>query len=139
MTSEHRVRSQPCEFCPYREDVPSGVWAAHEYEKLVEYDKPTYDQPPMPFGCHATPEFYCHGWAVCHSNRGHAFALLALRFVEMSTGAEVEIPEPAVPLFESGADAAFHGMADIERPSEEAVAAYDKLQDRYPRLRQENE
>ena len=32
--NKQEVRSQPCSSCPYRKDVPSGVWAHHEYEKL---------------------------------------------------------------------------------------------------------
>ena len=37
----------PCGSCPYRQDVPSGVWAASEYEKLPAYDAPeTFMQPP---------------------------------------------------------------------------------------------
>ena len=35
----------PCGSCPYRKDVPSGVWAVSEYLKLVEYDRPTGEQP----------------------------------------------------------------------------------------------
>lgn len=27
-------RKTPCASCPYRKDVPSGVWEASEYEKL---------------------------------------------------------------------------------------------------------
>lgn len=63
--------------CPYRKDVPSGVWDASEYDKLPAYDAPTAEQPFAPFACHATPEKLCHGWAVCHSNRGSAFELIA--------------------------------------------------------------
>lgn len=125
-----RVRSQPCTYCPYRRDVPSGVWSAHEYDKLVEYDKPTWDQPAATFGCHATPEFLCHGWAVVHSNRTDEFALLALRIWPVES-----IPEPAVPLFASGTEAAEHGMRDIETPSDEAFDAVGNLMSRYERLR----
>ena len=124
------VRSQPCSSCPYRRDVPSGVWATHEYEKLRAYDEPTYNQPAASFACHATPEHYCHGWAVVHENRGREHALLALRIWPPVA----EIPEPAVPLFASGNEAADHGQADIEEPSEEADETVERLLRKYPRL-----
>lgn len=132
------VRSQPCIACPYRQDVPSGVWAWHEYEQLAEYDRPTGEQPFGPFMCHATPEHFCHGWAVCHSNRGHPYELLALRlYTSLFAGlsAEVEIPEAGVSLFASGAEAAAHGQADIARPSAKARAMVERLMRKYDRLR----
>lgn len=131
--STSTVRSQPCAACPYRRDVPSGVWADHEYDKLVGYDLPTGMQPPMTFGCHATPEHYCHGWAVVHSNRGHGNELLALRLASFG-GDEVVIPEAGVPLFSSGAEAAEHGKAEIEEPGEEACETIDRLGRKYARL-----
>jgi hypothetical protein len=124
------VRSQPCSACPYRCDVPSGVWAHHEYEKLRDYDLPTGDQPFAVFACHATPDHLCHGWAVVHTSRGHEFDLLALRV----TGYP-EIPEPGVPLFDSGNAAADHGQRDIEAPTATALLTVGKLTRKYPRLR----
>ena len=127
------VRAQPCSSCPYRKDVPSAVWATEEYEKLRDYDLPTGDQPLAIFACHATPEHLCHGWAVCHTNRGHQFDLLALRIF----GYPEEIPEPYVPLFASGNEAADHGEQDIETPSADALRTVGKLTRKYPRLRGE--
>lgn len=124
------VRSQPCSSCPYRKDVPSGVWAIEEYEKLRDYDAPTGEQPFAVFMCHATPDHLCNGWAICHTSRGHEFDLLALRFFGYP-----EIPAPVVPLFASGNEAADHGEAEIEEPSEEAVEAFTRLARKYPRLR----
>ena len=125
-------RSQPCSSCPYRKDVPSGVWSYDEYEKLRAYDEPTPDQPFAYFACHATPEHLCHGWVVVHTTRGHEYDLLALRI----RGADYDqIPEPSVPLWGSGNEAADHGQADLEEPSEAATAAVDKLLRKYPRLR----
>ena len=125
------IRKEPCSSCPYRRDVPSGVWAKSEYAKLVEYDAPTGEQPFAPFACHATPEHNCHGWAVVHSNRGPEYELLALRMWPPNNG----VPEAAVPLFASGQEAAEHGMADIEEPSDEAVKTVAKLMGKYERLR----
>lgn len=124
------VRSEPCRSCPYRLDVPSGVWAHEEYEKLRLYDAPTGEQPFAPFACHATPDALCAGWATVHSNRGHDHDLLALRLL-----GSPEIPKPTTPLFDSGNDAADHGQADIGDPSPEAQETIDRLLRKYDRLR----
>jgi len=130
-----RVRTQPCEACPYRCDVPSGVWATEEYDKLRAYDLPTGEQPVATFQCHATPDFYCHGWAVVHSNRGRAFELLALRLALLN--GPVGMVPPIVPLFASGNEAADHGQRDIAKPKPRARKTMKKLVQRYPRLRGE--
>lgn len=128
------IRSQPCGACPYRRDVPSGVWAADCYDLLARYDAPTGEQPPAPFGCHATPERLCHGWAVVHSNRGHEHELLALRLLQFRIGEAIDVPAAGVPLFDSGAQAAEHGKAEIERPSIKALCTSARLVSKYPRL-----
>ena len=64
-----------------------------------------------------------------HSNRGHAYDLLALRL-----HGNPSIPEAAVPLFASGNEAADWGEADIEDPSDEALAAVARLMSKYERL-----
>lgn len=133
-TSQPTCRKTPCPACPYRRDVPSGVWAPEEYEKLRRYDAPTADQPPKAFMCHATPARLCHGWAVVHSSRGHNFGLMALRFMFH----DARVPtEAAVPLFSSGNEAADHGQRDVARPSSRAEEAMSKLL-RYPRLAEAN-
>ncbi len=121
----------PCSACPYRQDCPSGVWVEHEYNKLVDYDRPTSDQPLAVFGCHASPDKLCHGWAVCHSNRGREYELLALRVWPPSNA----IPEPKVPLFASGAEAAEHGKKDINKPKKKAKKTVGKLLKKHRRLR----
>lgn len=136
------IRSMPCRACPYRRDVPSGLWAEHEYDKLSDYDKPTAEQPMAVFACHATPETYCHGWAVVHMNRGgdpgdphgHPYDLLALRLSMITGRWDGVMPDESVPLFASGAEAAAHGKAEIDSPSPEAKAAVARLIRRYPRL-----
>ncbi len=125
------VRSNPCSACPYRLDVPSGVWQHCEYEKLRPYDEPTFEQPFEVFACHATPEHLCSGWAVVHTSRGNEFDLLALRL----RGYPTEIPETDVALFASGNEAADWGQRDIEDPSDEAQEAVAKLLRKYERLR----
>ena len=121
----------PCSSCPYRTDVPSGVWAFEEYEKLRGYDAPTGEQPFAYFACHATPEHYCNGWAIAHTTRGNEYDLLALRLQGYP-----EIPEPVVALFASGNDAADHGQTDVTKPSEASVTTMARLMRKYPRLRQ---
>jgi len=130
------VRKGPCSACPYRRDVPSGVWADNEYDKLRAYDNETPYQPHGTFMCHATPEAICHGWAVVHTSRGQEHDLLALRVMCSLYETEgVDIPEPAVPLFSSGNEAADHGQADIEHPSLEAQKTVERLQRKHARLR----
>jgi hypothetical protein len=125
------VRVKACGACPYRRDVPSGVWASPEYDKLRGYDAPTTEQPPVGFACHASPEFHCHGWAVCHTSRGHEHDLLALRFDRPAGG----VPAPSEPLFASAAEAADHGQRDVADPGDDAVATIAKLTRRHGRLR----
>ena len=124
---------RPCGSCPYRRDVPSGVWAHEEYDKLRRYDAPTPDQPPALFQCHqadldSDARRICAGWAGCHGRH-----LLALRIavldghIEASTyQAAAEYVSP-VPLFTSGGEAAAHGQTDIDQPNEEASQLRAKI------------
>ena len=127
------IRSQPCTACPYRVDVPSGVWADEEYDKLRDYDEPTGNQPPAVFACHATPDALCHGWAVVHTSRGNEFDLLALRLWPE----HYPVPPPGAELFESGNEAADWGQRDHDDPSPEAHEVIDRLLRKYERLRDE--
>ena len=133
-----KIRPEPCSSCPYRQDVPSGLWAHHEYEKLRDYDLPTNQQPSEPFGCHATPEAYCCGWAVAHTRRGtagnHPFDLFALRLAGSFGHWDMVMPDTKTPLFATGNEAADHGQRDIENPSLEAKVAVARLTRKYPRL-----
>ena len=125
------IRKESCTACPYRRDVPSGVWAASEYEKLAEYDKETGEQPVGAFHCHATPEVICHGWTVVHGRQDYAHEPLAFRL----WGIDPTTVEEHTPLFSSGTEACEHGKRDIENPSEEAMAVVERLQGKYERLR----
>jgi hypothetical protein len=120
---------RPCASCPYRRDVPSGVWHREEYAKLRRYDAPTGEQPPGVFLCHTAPGRVCAGWAGCHDG----VHLLALRFALMlgtmtadDVDATIDYVSP-VPLFSSGAQAADHGEAEIADPSVSAVKAMAKI------------
>ncbi|MFD7961193.1 DUF6283 family protein [Streptomyces zaomyceticus] len=49
---------RPCASCPYRRDVPSGVWSRGDYVKLPLYDGPTWTQPAVG----AVPVSLARGW-----------------------------------------------------------------------------
>lgn len=109
---------RPCESCPYRRDVPSGVWAASEYDKLPDYDRETCYQPIAVFLCHQHDGRVCAGWVGCHPADGLLSLRLAVADGRMSAGAygaAVDYRSP-VPLFRSGAAAAAHGRAEIPCP-----------------------
>jgi hypothetical protein len=120
---------RPCESCPYRRDVPSGLWHAEEYAKLPLYDRPTGEQPMGVFQCHqndggAEQARVCAGWAGCHGTE-----LLALRIavIEGRLPVSVMTYSTTVPLFPSGQAAAEHGMRDLECPSLDAALAMGKI------------
>ncbi|MEV3925866.1 DUF6283 family protein [Actinomadura coerulea] len=127
----------PCTTCPYRRDVPSGIWDASEYGKLPRYDEPTIDQPTRVWRCHTLPLMVCAGWAGCHDGD----ELLALRIAVMlgamtpQTAQKVRDYRSPVPLFTSGAEAAAHGLRDLDNPSPQARAAIAKIELRQARNR----
>ncbi len=47
----------------------------------------------------------------------------------------LDLPPSDVPVFESGAAAAAHGLKDLENPSDEAKACQGKLMRRHPDLK----
>jgi hypothetical protein len=124
------LNARPCKTCPYRRDVPSGLWAETEYAKLAAYDLPTEEQTSPVFMCHSDPECLCRGWVDCHENRERGTELLSLRIFELRHG-PLDYKGPSrVPVFDSGAEAAIHGMRDIEKPGPEARKAIKKLHGR---------
>lgn len=116
----------PCGTCPYRRDVPSGLWHADEYAKLPAYDGETWEQPHELFLCHQRDGCLCGGWLLCH-DRQH---LLALRLHAVDASAWDYASD--VPVFGSGSEAAAHGMADIDAPS---PAAEKKIRGLVKKLR----
>jgi hypothetical protein len=120
---------RPCGSCPYRRDVPSGVWEASEYDKLPAYDEPTQFQPTSAFACHQQDGRVCAGWAGCHDGEHLLSLRVALRTGFMSAAdyeATVAYSSP-VPLFASGSEAAEHGKAGIEQPGVPARQVIGKL------------
>ncbi|MEU3010209.1 DUF6283 family protein [Nocardia asteroides] len=125
---------RPCASCPYRRDVPSGVWDYAEYEKLRAYDGEMGEQPQGLFQCHqadgdSPASRMCAGWVGCHG--GHE--LLALRLALIGGRIQPETFEAAeryvspVALFGSGAEAADHGQAEIDRPGVQARRLIQKI------------
>lgn len=115
----------PCGTCPYRKDVPSGIWSAEEYAKLPAYDGDIPDQVTKGaaalFMCHQRDGCLCGGWLASHGpNR-----LLALRLHPVHSSAFDY--QPGVEVFASGAQAASHGLTDIEKPGPKARAKIDGL------------
>ena len=121
-----KPRPRPCASCPYRRDVPSGIWHPSEYAKLERYDAPTYAQPSAAFSCHQADGAICSGW-LAHGD--HPTELLAVRLGLLTGALDESCAEYAtnVPLFASGAEAADHGCAGVLDPAPDAVAAMKKI------------
>ena len=121
----------PCASCPYRRDVPSGVWDVDEYVKLPNYDGEIVEQAMVGAGglfmCHQKDGCLCGGWLKTHGVDN----LLALRINAVDDS--VWDYDPPTPVFRSGAEAAHHGLQDIETPSDKAhrvMESVSKLQER---------
>lgn len=114
------IRPRPCPSCPYRRDVPSGIWDTSEYDKLPVYDLGTGEQAMAgafaPFHCHNTPATLCAGWVGCHDMAENLAIRMNVRDIDPAV---YEYSSP-VPLFGSGAEAAAHGMRDLPAPGPEA-------------------
>jgi hypothetical protein len=123
----HGVLKAPCKSCPYRKDVPSGIWAEEEYRKLPSYDGDIPEQLVKGafslFFCHQQNDALCSGWLGCHEPRN----LLAMRLHYRQVKPETFDYTTKIPLFASGAEAAEHGIKDIDAPSEGAKKAVIKL------------
>jgi hypothetical protein len=123
-----KIAKAPCASCPYRQDVPSGVWDASEYKKLPTYDGSIMEQlskgATKLFGCHQKDGCLCAGWVATHG----ASDLLAMRLHGESIPPEVWSYESPVPVFASGREAAEHGMREIEAPPVAAKRVIDRLQ-----------
>jgi hypothetical protein len=139
-----RPAPDPCESCPYRVDVQPGIWALDQYLLLMQYDRPTGEQPAALFLCHQNASGseqarVCAGWAGTHRCNPRGHELLALRMAEHMGNllpqdlyaTHVYRPRRAK-LFPSGAAAAAHGISGIPDPSPQAVAAINKIVARRP-------
>lgn len=122
------VAKRPCGSCPYRKDVPSGIWAQEEYDKLPAYDGPTAMQDPHAFMCHQRTGNLCAGWLACHGTYGPT-ALIAVRLLSFFGNVSDAVWDYVtdVPVFKSGAEAREHGMRDIDKPGMQARKLVTKL------------
>lgn len=124
MTDKIRPPKVPCGTCPYRRDVPGGIWAKEEYEKLPAYDADMWMQPQAVFLCHQKDGCLCGGWLMVHRDHN-----LALRMAAINNHLDSSVWDygPDVEVFASGAEAAAHGIAGIENPSPAARRKIDGL------------
>ena len=122
-----RCAKAPCKSCPYRRDVPSGVWAAAEYERLPDYDGEIIEQLMKGatglFGCHQANGDLCAGWVATHGPHN----LVALRLHADKVHRSVWDYESPVPVFASGQEACDHGKAKIDEPDEGAKRVVKRL------------
>jgi hypothetical protein len=120
-----RPGKAPCRSCPYRRDVPAGIWHPDEYAKLPLYDGDTGEQVMKGafalFFCHQNDGQLCAGWVGCHDT----LHLLAMRMHPVAP--ETFDYRSPVPLFASGTEAAAHGLSGVNRPSQDARRAIDRL------------
>lgn len=114
---KHSIAKTPCGSCPYRKDVPSGIWEAHEYEKLASYDNNTGDQSLKIFLCHQRDGNLCAGWVACHGSDLLALRLAAIKGV---VDASAFSYSTSTPVFTSGKEAATHGMLKLGDPDSRA-------------------
>jgi hypothetical protein len=127
MTKPLKCAAAPCKSCPYRRDTPSGVWEAHEYDKLPAFDGEIAAQAFRGafgvFMCHQRDGCLCAGWVATHG----AHNLLALRLGVEKIDPSVWDYRCPVPVFGSGQEAADHGKRDIDRPGESATRMVNRL------------
>lgn len=128
----------PCGSCPYRKDVPSGVWSQDEYEKLPEYDKDTGYQPGAAFMCHQQNGRLCAGWCGTHDMQ-ESFSLRMLIHLGMLRPQNIDEVlnfQTDVPLWGSGQAAHDHGMKKLLHPDADARKVIHKLDSKKGRTRE---
>lgn len=117
--------ANPCGSCPYRRDVPAGIWHPSEYSKLPAYDRETFAQPTRAFFCHSQDGTVCAGWLASHGPWQLLAVRLGVGMGHLSPGCASY--ETSVPVFESGKAAARHGLAGVAKPGPKAVELIGKL------------
>ena len=128
MSNKLIVPTKPCESCPYRKDVPRGIWDKSEYEKLRDYDDgPQGQQSFSAFLCHHSPQIgqdaVCRGWLSVHSES----VAVRLMIIKGTVTPEQVYAETPCELYASGNEAADAGIKGIKRPSIKAREAIGKL------------
>lgn len=123
-----KCAAAPCKSCPYRRDVPSGLWDVSEYDKLPAYDGSILDQlmakgASSLFDCHQRDGNLCAGWLAAHGTDN----LLALRIHGDKVDDSVFGFSSPVPVFGSGREAAEHGKREIRKPSARARRMINRI------------
>lgn len=128
-TTKLTCAARPCASCPYRRDVPSGIWSENEYDKLPGYDGEMGEQlmndSAAVFLCHQRDGNLCAGWVAAHGSDN----LLALR-LNTHIHPSVFGYKTDVPVFSSGAEARVHGLMDIDKPGFAARRLAAKLMEK---------
>lgn len=119
--------ARPCGSCPYRRDVASGLWDASEYEKLPKYDDMGDPEAWNVFQCHQQNGHACAGWVACHDMENSIGVRLAFSMDKLEDPQAFVEYQTDVEVFDSGAEAAEHGMREIDNPSPEGRRAIDRL------------
>lgn len=121
-----KCNPNPCSTCPYRRDVPSGIWDREEYEKLPQWDH------EMAFAgtflCHTDPAAICRGWMEVHER--NMSVRLAMFRVEWT---EANRKPTKIPLYRSGLAAMRAGLRALARPSGDAKKAITSILERRER------
>ena len=134
-----RPAKNPCGSCPYRKDVPSGVWVAEEYDKLPPYDNEDMSQQPAGiFLCHQQDGHICAGWAGCHNMENNLALRLAVITGTLSgeeADATYDYVSP-VPLWSSGREAFEHGIGAVDNPDDKARRLIQNLTRKQARRRE---
>lgn len=121
--------ARPCASCPYRKDVPSGIWTQEEYDKLPKYDGDIVDQVMNDamgvFMCHQKDGHLCAGWVVAHGPEN----LISMRMADLAKQVDPKVfdYQTDIPVFSSGAAAQAHGMKEIAEPGLKAQRLVNKL------------
>lgn len=131
MSDPVKILRSPCVSCPYRQDVPSGIWSTEEYDKIVPFDNDTGFQPPALFMCHQGDNSLCRGWLDCHGRDLLALRLASIRGeIDHESLYEALGQTPAVPVFSTAAEAAEHGRLDIDEPGEDACRLMARIKNK---------
>jgi hypothetical protein len=89
-------RRTPCGSCPYRKDVPAGLWHRAEFENLLRHDANEF--AGSTFGCHEgrnkprDEQDTCIGWLLDQRSRGYPSIQLRMRLM-MAPGAGAQAKE----------------------------------------------
>jgi hypothetical protein len=107
--------------------VASGIWDSTEYQKLVKYDGEIHEQSSTAvFMCHQQDGCVCSGW-LGHRERPEDMLAVRLGLLRGDLDESCLDYTTDVPLFESGAQAAEHGMERLLNPGEDAISTIDKI------------